>query len=324
MDVREPGELAALAASPLAAELLDDVVVVDLRAGAEAGVDLAPLTALPVVVVGIGPGPCPEVDVLVDGEDGAEAVVDAATARPVAATALVLHLRASAALPIGAALVGESATYSALQGGAEHLSWLAARDATRAPGRSHDGGARVRVAADPDEPGRLHIALARPGARNAVDAAMQLALVDALAAVGPDVAELVITGDGPVFSAGGDLDEFGALADPASAHLLRLARSPARALARVADRTTVVVQGACHGAGVELPAFARRVVARPDATFTLPEVAMGLIPGAGGTVSLPRRIGRQRTAWLALTGAPIDAATARDWGLVDEVADDQP
>lgn len=320
MDVREPGELAALAASPLAAELLDDVVVVDLRAGAEAGVDLAPLTALPVVVVGIGPGPCPEVDVLVGGEDGAEAVVEAAGAHPVAATALVLHLRASAALPIGAALVGESATYSALQGGAEHLSWLAARDASRAPGRSHDGGARVRVATDPADPGRLHIALARPGARNAVDAAMQLALVDALAAVGPDVAEVVITGDGPVFSAGGDLDEFGALADPASAHLLRLARSPARALARVADRTTVVVQGACHGAGVELPAFARRVVARPDATFTLPEVAMGLIPGAGGTVSLPRRIGRQRTAWLALTGAPIDAATARAWGLVDEVA----
>ena len=47
---------------------------------------------------------------------------------------------------------------------------------------------------------------------------------------------------------------------------------------------------------------------------------MGLVPGAGGTVSIPRRIGRQRTAWLALTGDPIDAATALDWGLVDEVA----
>ena len=321
MDVREPAELAALAASPLAAELLEDVVVVDLRAGAAPGVDLAPLTALPVVVVGIGPGPRPEVDVLVEGEDDAERVMAAATAHPVAATALVLHLRASAALPIGAALVGESATYSALQAGAEHLSWLASRDAARRP-RERDDGARVRVATDPADPGRVHIALARPAARNAVDAAMQLALVDALAAVGPEVAEVVLTGDGPVFSAGGDLDEFGALADPASAHLLRLARSPARALARVADRTTVVVQGACHGAGVELPAFARRVIARPGATFTLPEVAMGLIPGAGGTVSLPRRIGRQRTAWLALTGDALDVATAHAWGLVDEVVAD--
>ena len=46
---------------------------------------------------------------------------------------------------------------------------------------------------------------------------------------------------------------------------------------------------------------------------------MGLIPGAGGTVSLPRRIGRQRTAWLALSGERIDVDTAMAWGLVDEV-----
>jgi enoyl-CoA hydratase/carnithine racemase len=44
---------------------------------------------------------------------------------------------------------------------------------------------------------------------------------------------------------------------------------------------------------------------------------MGLIPGAGGTVSLPRRIGRRRTALLALTATAIDAPTALDWGLVD-------
>ncbi|MDQ6696224.1 MAG: enoyl-CoA hydratase/isomerase family protein, partial [Actinomycetota bacterium] len=54
-------------------------------------------------------------------------------------------------------------------------------------------------------------------------------------------------------------------------------------------------------------------------TFRLPELAMGLVPGAGGTVSLPRRIGRHRTAWLALTGASIDAPTALDWGLVDTI-----
>jgi enoyl-CoA hydratase/carnithine racemase len=50
---------------------------------------------------------------------------------------------------------------------------------------------------------------------------------------------------------------------------------------------------------------------------------MGLIPGAGGTVSLPRRIGPHRTAWLTLSGARIDAATALDWGLVDEIRESQ-
>ena len=68
------------------------------------------------------------------------------------------------------------------------------------------------------------------------------------------------------------------------------------------------MHGACIGAGVELPAFAARVVAHPDTTFTLPELAFGLVPGAGGTASLPPRIGRQRTAQLALTAEPIDAA----------------
>jgi enoyl-CoA hydratase/carnithine racemase len=47
---------------------------------------------------------------------------------------------------------------------------------------------------------------------------------------------------------------------------------------------------------------------------------MGLIPGAGGTASIPRRIGRHRTAYLALTGIPLDATTAAAWGLVDELA----
>jgi enoyl-CoA hydratase/carnithine racemase len=78
------------------------------------------------------------------------------------------------------------------------------------------------------------------------------------------------------------------------------------------------------GAGIELPAFAAHVVAHPGAFFQLPEIGMGLIPGAGGTVSLPRRIGRQRTAWLALTGRRLDAPTALAWNLIDEVCDSAP
>jgi enoyl-CoA hydratase/carnithine racemase len=60
-------------------------------------------------------------------------------------------------------------------------------------------------------------------------------------------------------------------------------------------------------------------VADAGATFRLPEVGMGLVPGAGGTASLPARIGAPRAAWLAITGATIDAATAAAWGLIDSV-----
>jgi enoyl-CoA hydratase/carnithine racemase len=83
----------------------------------------------------------------------------------------------------------------------------------------------------------------------------------------------------------------------------------------------VRLHGACVGAGIELPAYAHRVVAAPDTRILLPEVAMGLIPGAGGTVSIPRRIGRWRTLFLALSGDAVDAATALSWGLVDAIAD---
>ena len=74
-----------------------------------------------------------------------------------------------------------------------------------------------------------------------------------------------------------------------------------------------------RGAGVELAAFAGRVTAPAGTTFRLPEVSMGLIPGAGGTASIPRRIGRWRTLYLALSGVVLDAATAAQWGLIDEV-----
>ena len=80
------------------------------------------------------------------------------------------------------------------------------------------------------------------------------------------------------------------------------------------------VHGPCAGAGIELAAFAGTVVAEAGTTFRLPEVGMGLIPGAGGTVSIPRRIGRWRTLYLALTGQPLDVATALAWGLADRRA----
>lgn len=150
---------------------------------------------------------------------------------------------------------------------------------------------------------------------------MRDALTEALAVAAADPRlAVLLDADGPDFCAGGDLDEFGSRPDPAAAHLIRLTRSPARLLHAVRHRATVRVHGACLGAGAELPAFAGQVQARADARFGLPELSLGLVPGAGGTVSLPRRIGRHRTAWLALSGRTIDTGQALAWGLVDQVS----
>jgi enoyl-CoA hydratase/carnithine racemase len=147
----------------------------------------------------------------------------------------------------------------------------------------------------------------------------ELAAALLVAAADASITHVELSGTGPSFCSGGDLTEFGTSDDPVLAHLVRTTRSPAALLATVAERTVALVHGSCVGAGVELPAFAGRVVADPDATFRLPEVAMGLIPGAGGTVSLPRRIGRSRATYLAISGQPIEATTALAWGLVDEI-----
>jgi enoyl-CoA hydratase/carnithine racemase len=103
--------------------------------------------------------------------------------------------------------------------------------------------------------------------------------------------------------------------------VVRSTRNAGRWIHACAERCTAEVHGSCIGAGAELSAFAGRVVAAPDTVFRLPELAMGLIPGAGGTVSLPRRIGFPRTAWMALSGAPLGAETALAWGLVDQLDD---
>jgi enoyl-CoA hydratase/carnithine racemase len=168
----------------------------------------------------------------------------------------------------------------------------------------------------------LEVVLDHPEVRNALDTAMRDALVDVLRVAHADttISRIVLRGAGPSFCSGGDLRQFGTFPDPATAHAVRATRSPAWWVAAEHDRITAVVHGACVGAGVELPAFVHQVVADPAATFRLPEVAFGLVPGAGGTVSVPRRIGRHRAAWMGLTGEVVDAETALAWGLVDHLA----
>ncbi|MDF1602251.1 enoyl-CoA hydratase/isomerase family protein [Nocardioides sp. YIM 152315] len=165
----------------------------------------------------------------------------------------------------------------------------------------------------------LRIALSRPERHNAFSRAMRDGLIDALelAAWDPSVGSIILNGRGPSFSSGGDLDEFGTIADVATAHGVRMARSAALAMHRVSDRVEVRTHGAVIGAGVEISAFAARVLGDETSWFSLPELSMGLVPGAGGTVSVPRRIGRWRTAWLVLSGERLDLTTALEWGLVD-------
>ncbi|WP_211366664.1 enoyl-CoA hydratase/isomerase family protein [Pseudonocardia kunmingensis] len=237
-------------------------------------------------------------------------------ANPQAATVLAGLLRWSGSLRVPDALDAESLAYSTLLGGDEFRRWLDLRGPRPLPAPA--ATEPVLVARDGDE---LRITLHRPERRNAYGREIRDALVAALeiAVLDTGVTRVVLDGAGPLFSAGGDLAEFGTAPDLATAHVVRSRGGAGRLLHRLADRLEVRVHGPCVGAGIELPAFAGRVVARSDATFRLPEVAMGLIPGAGGTVSIVRRIGRWRALHLALTGRPLAAGTALQWGLVDEV-----
>jgi enoyl-CoA hydratase len=255
-------------------------------------------------------------DVVVADEAGLAPMLATIAAAPLASLALVQLLRQGAHLPLHEALIAESLVYSTLQAGPEFAAWLgSASKPSRALARD---GPPVRVERFDSQ---LVLSLNRPERHNAFSVEIRDALVEGLqmAIADDSIDEVMLRGEGPSFSSGGDLSEFGDLPDPATAHAVRSTRNPGRLLAACAPRVVTRVHGACIGAGVELPAFGHRVVAAESSFFQLPELSMGLVPGAGGTASLPRRIGRQRTCWLALSGARLDAPTAHRWGLVDEI-----
>lgn len=310
------GPMDPLAVDELAGHLLvlDGVTAADDH-------DLGWVRRAPCVVVGAVPAGAEvaaSVDVAVaPGEDDViEHLAARVAERPHASRVLVEVLRVTPGLDVAAGLVVESLAYSVLLAGSEFAAWLGKQPSR---GVRAFAGDPVRLARTGSE---LRITLARPENRNAFSAAMRDALFEALtfAAIDDSIERIVLDAVGPVFSSGGDLAEFGTALDVVSAHDVRSRRSVGALLDRLRSRTTVHVQGACVGGGVELPAFAGRVIARSDATFRLPEVAMGLIPGAGGTVSITRRIGRQRTTRLALLGEEIGVGEALRIGLVDEIS----
>ena len=238
-----------------------------------------------------------------------------AARQPVATAVAAQVIRATLALPFDQALAQESVAYSMLLASRGFRAWRADHPPRAKPKRDS-----ARIGFNPvGSP--IRILVTRPEARNAFDAQMRDALCDvfAFALDHPDSPPVVLRGSGPCFSAGGDLDEFGSAKDVGLAHLIRTLRSPARLAHDLGERLTVHLHGTCIGAGIEVPAAAGRVIAQADASFRLPEVSMGLIPGAGGTVTIPRRIGRHRACYMAISGREIDLATALAWGLVDEV-----
>lgn len=256
------------------------------------------------------------------GEEGPlqlGAVLDGIAANPAASLTLRQVLHAAEPLAVPAALVVESLAYSTLLGGREFRRWLADYRANRLPQAPVPIGRADEVVVAFDER-FLRIELNRPERRNAYSAAMRDGLVEALriAQQNPGL-HVELRGAGPAFCSGGDLGEFGTATDLVQAHFLRTAAGAAPLAHGLRRRLTVFLHGACIGAGIEIPAFAETVIADAETVFRLPEIGMGLIPGAGGATSVPRRIGRHRTFAWCVSAQAIGAPTALAWGLVDRV-----
>ena len=256
-----------------------------------------------------------------DLEDIAETVI----ASPQASVSLVQLLRAGETMSVRDALMAESWVYSTLQGGHVFQNWLQTQkpnaestSSEQAMQADRETTSQPVVLAD-ETSTSLCLTLNRPERRNAFSAEMRDCLVEALRAAraSPPPGGIVLKGAGEAFCSGGDLNEFGTTPDSATAHIVRSLRNAAWEMHLLRDRIRVEMHGACVGAGIELPAFTSNITSTPDTFFWLPEVRLGLVPGAGGTVSLPRRIGRHRTAWLALTDRRLLPAQALEWGLID-------
>ncbi len=166
------------------------------------------------------------------------------------------------------------------------------------------------------------LTLNRPDAMNAVNAALSTALGEGVerAAADPAVRVLVLTGEGRAFCAGADLKALAA-GEPigAAGHD---EWGFAGFVRHWVDKPVIAaVNGFALGGGTELALACDLVVASEQARFGLPEVRRGLFAAAGGVVRLQRQVPVKRAAEIALTGEPIDAATALDWGLVNRVTD---
>jgi len=276
------------------------------------------LQELPCPVIGIGHGELAVAcDIVLDDKTKLSKILTNINHAPMAAMTLVQHLRATQSLGLADTLTAESFAYGTLQTGPEFKTCLAGYEKQDLV-TSKNAPVELNIANN-----ILSITLNRPETHNAISVEMRDALCEALdlALTDTSISKVHLKASGRVFSIGGAIEEFGEVSDPATAHWIRSLRLPAWRLARLQDKLDIHVNGAAIGAGAEIAAFANKVTASKDAWFQLPELKYGLIPGAGGTASLPGRIGRQRMAYMALSMDKIRANTALDWGLIDAIID---
>jgi 2-(1,2-epoxy-1,2-dihydrophenyl)acetyl-CoA isomerase len=172
----------------------------------------------------------------------------------------------------------------------------------------------------------VELTIDRPERRNALTVALVGALADRLSTLAAeDVRAVVLAGGPPVFCAGGDLADLGAVADrgPLAVNDVVYTRFHrlVRTLGSVPYPVVAAIDGAALGAGLDLALCCDLRVATTRSTFASSWIGVGLVPGMGGAHLLTRAVGSSRAHELVLLGQPVDANTARDWGLVNRVVD---
>lgn len=176
------------------------------------------------------------------------------------------------------------------------------------------------ILTEPSEGVRL-ITLSRPDAANALNTAMGedlLALWPKLSA-DASVRVAVLTGAGRFFCAGADLKERDGMSDEAWSSQHVMFEAMIRAQIACPFPIIAAVNGAAMGGGCEMALASDFAWASETARLGLPEVGLGIIPGLGGTQQVTRAVGQKRAAELLMSGLPVDAATALDYGLVNRV-----
>lgn len=157
----------------------------------------------------------------------------------------------------------------------------------------------------------------RPEVLNAYDRGMRDAIFAALEWLHGerDVSVLLVRGNGRAFSTGGDLGEFGTAPSPVRAREIRQQRDVWRLWSTLPCVSIAAVHGHAVGGGLEMALLCDLIVCAHDARFALPETGLGLVPGVGGTQTLPRAVGEGRAAAVLLAGEEIDGRTAARIGL---------
>jgi enoyl-CoA hydratase len=167
------------------------------------------------------------------------------------------------------------------------------------------------------------VTLNRPASANALNTAMGLELVDyfeKIAMAPGDLRCVILIGAGEkAFCAGGDLKQRHGMTDAAWRDQHLVFERMARAILACPLPVIAAVNGAAYGGGLEIAACCDFIYAASTARFALPEVRLGIIPGAGGTQTVARAVGERRAKELQLIAEPFDAASAAEWGLVNRV-----